>query len=371
MLSRFFDRKPYQPSELSNLAEAAQVVSEVPRLVAKQAKSTRDAKGHLAPIEHNWLYTGTANHALDRAHFARFIGVDASLEGLMDGVIASAFHTTVAVACSTRSGDVGIQITGYPALSYSGAAASRSAFVANSALILDRTLPDLLSDESRDQLAQRVGNVSRATEADLLKFLLSHPDRQTIRYPCHDQVALGEVVFLPNSIWANMFATPGSYSPTRDFLLLLGNNRYDGGELMGDGHIHRALTAKRNAGDPWLEMLAQRFGPTRGASVLSLYDSDVLMQMESLGKELSINRTQYALHEIFVIDDGGELVAHSALNMGKIMAGEAVVNRFIDVTKRSLSAPSNPDYRLKYHEMMTELTTQKDVSEPISRCDYQ
>lgn len=374
MLSLFGGTKAYDPvfKEGDSLIRR---IDEVPRLVAALAKSFMNDKMERVNIENYWLYTGSSNDAIDQARFGRTIGFYSSRRDVLDRIVDTTARTYPAIAVNPRTKDVGIRLVFSPNESETGFMDERSTFISNRGhLIFDRPFAANLNPEFQKQLMQAIGkNLEKITHDDLYNFVLNHPQKLEVVYSNGNGTPHGsdKIITIPASMTIiNTIGTQHSYYPLRSFLEQMKENKYANGELIGDGHIHEALTSKRIGGDLWLQKLAQRYGPVKAAATLSLFDVDTVLQMENIGPYFDISWVQHAARELFVIDDDGDLKAHSVVNISAIMKDDQRLNRFVDVSKTALSAPSNADYRLKWHDMMQEFTTQKGINEPLTQRDF-
>lgn len=349
-------------------------IDAVPGIVSRMAKSFATSRGTGAGIETHWLYTGSGNGALDTAWFGQTIGVDLADDGL-DRIVRGFDHLSTALAVRLPRNELGIQLTFTPAVGDAAMAQVECTFIPDERkLIRDRPLARLLIQPYRSELAAMYGELDRITDEQLATFVLAHRRTERIRYPNAgaDGAPSTQLAYLPASLRANVFSTPGSYHPTRSFLQpALAANRYDNGDTIVDGHVHRALTAKRNGGDPWLTQLADRYGgPAKAAAVLSLADSEQFLQIEHWGRRFDRSDLQYAARELFVTDDDANVVAHSVFPMHTVLADDTLFARFVDVLKRCSVSPTNADLRLRYHDMMMELTLQLPLDRSLRLSDY-
>ena len=373
MLSFLSGRKDYQPV----FKEGDSLIihpNQVPKTVTALAKSFRNDKGERVNIENYWLFTGSGKDTLDQARFVRTIGFHISRRIELARIIDSTARTFPAIAINPKTKDIGIRLVSLPNESETGFMIEMSMFISRGHLSFDRPLAANLNPDLQRQLVQATGKtIEKVSDEDLFSFVLNHQQREEVRYSNGNGTSSGseKLVTIPSSMTEiKLIGTQYSYHPLRSFMEQMKENKYASGELIADGHIHEALSPKRIGGDPWLQQLAQRYGPVRASATLSLFDVDQLLQMENHGVYYGVPWVQYAAREIFVINDEGEVKAHSVLNMAGIMNDEQRLNRFVNVSKTSLSAPVNADYRLKFHDMILDFTTQKNVDEPLTPKDY-
>ena len=374
MLSFLSGRKDYQPV----FKEGDSLIihpNQVPKTVTALAKSFRNDKGERVNIENYWLYTGSGKDALDQARFGRTIGFHSSRRDKLDKFIDPTARTFPAIAVNSKTKEIGIRLVTLPMEAETGFMDERSTFISNKGhLIFDRPIAANLNPEFQEELVQKTGKkIEKILEEDLFNFVLNHPQKEEVNFSNGNGNSQGheKIITIPRSMTnINAIGTQHSHYPLRGLMEQMKENRYANGESIADGHIHEALSPKRIGGDPWLQQLAQRYGPVRASATLSLFDVDQLLQMENTGKQFGVPWVQYAAREIFVINDEGEVKAHSVLNMAGIMNDEQRLNRFVNVSKTSLSAPVNADYRLKFHDMILDFTTQKNVDEPLTPKDY-
>jgi len=116
--------------------------------------------------------------------------------------------------------------------------------------------------------------------------------------------------------------------------------------------------------------------------VLSLNDAFTITGMDDLIKDLELrnpdldgNRPgmQHDARELYVINDKGEVVDHSVLNINNIWSVPEKIDRFQAVVaeaKEALGTEREIETKIKYHDMMHEFTTQKGVNEPLEPRDY-
>lgn len=350
-------------------------VTEVPRLVASLAKSFRNDRGERVNIEFYWMYTGTNSRTLDQARFARTIGFHSSKRDILDKIIDPTATTFPSIAVHPKTQGIGLHLISVPQeISGAGFMDERSTFIPHIGhLILDRPLAANLNLELQQHLMQQTGKtIEQISNNDLLSFVLNHSQSKEFHYCSGTE----KIVSIPASMTViNAIGTQHTHYPLRPLMEQMRENKFSNGELIADGHIHEALTAKRISKDPWLQKLADRYGAVKAAATLSLFDVQGLLQMEDFSKifvdipEDTLG-TQYAAREIFVIDDFGEVKAHSILNFAEIMKDEKSFIKFLTVAKTSLASPADQDYRLEFHDMIQEFTVQKNVDEPLVPSDY-
>lgn len=371
MLHGWFTRSAYSPVFTKGAPQSVPI-ADVPKTVAALAKSFFDNDGNRTNIELHWLYTGTTDKVLDEAWFPRTLGFQHAARDILDGIIDPTAVTLPEIAVLEQSRLAGIRLHSFPPNAAEVEFSSeRSTFISKRHLILDRPLSAHLNPDLQEQLMRNTGkSLQEVSESELIDFVLRHPLRKVVDRSLDSVVgSAGALTTLPGSMSCiGSIGTRHANYPLRSTFEKMQCNRYAGSERIVDGHIHEALTRRRIGGDPWLQKLADRYGPVKAAATLSLFDVDSLMQMENLGPHFGVSWVQYAAREIFVIDDDGTVKAHSVLNVDAM--SDEQFSKFIQVSKTSLSAPSNAECRLEFHDMIQEFTVQRGVDRPMVFADY-
>jgi len=343
------------------------------------ARSFRDDRGQRALIENHWIYTGSGNgNVLDQARFGTTIGAKLLHHDALDRRVSATDRSHTSLAFVERTRDIGIYLTTFPTRdSESGVMDAKSTFISNSGhLILDRPLAAYLKTAFRGQLAAAFSeDIARLSNDQLITFLSTHPDKMGVIHV--NANGPEKLVYLPDSLDVSIFATENSYHPTRSFYEQLNENSYEDGELMVDGHTHRALTPQRIGSDALLNALSQRFGAINGAAVLSLSDAQTITELKRASTAYGFKKpdgsqrtVDYAARELYVIDDSGNVVAHSVFNIMAMWDDQSRVQKFENAVRAALHAPTELAHRLAYHDVMHELTTTKGINEPLAPRDY-
>jgi hypothetical protein len=370
----FFRRKAEYRPAIADGQSLTRSVLEVPAIVAALANSFKHADGKPAVLENTWLYTGSSERTLDRVWFGSTIGLSGNFEDLLDRVINIVDQTNVSLGVNPKSGDIGVHIIASPHnIDHEKQNATQGIFVPDRKhLLRDRPLASYLHPDVRGPLIARYsGSNQNISNRQLAEFVLTHHQREESVCAIGDSDESAAIAYIPRSMTVNLFATAGSYNPTRAFFEPpIRSNRFESGELIADGHIHRALTPRRNANDSWLHTLAKRYGHIRIAATLSPFDCQTLMSREHLGKHFGVPSFQDAARELFVIDDDGRIVGHSVFNLVSLYADNRQFERFVQVTRQTLKDSTNAELRLLFHDMMIEFTTQKGIDEQLLESDY-
>jgi hypothetical protein len=352
------------------------LVSQVAELVNDFARRLTRVDGSPARAETYWLYTGRSEAQLDAVWFGKTLGfAQESAQQLFDKAINLVDHTFTSLAIHLASGRLGVHITTAPSsgLSESVLHLPPQLFLfAEELFVLDGDIATYIAPAERRYLSQTPTRVAGGSiSQDLTAFILSHPKRVDVTFPASSSLQGGSVAYVPGSLLVDLYGTKGSCHLTRGYFEpIVRHNKFDGGSLLADGHIHRSLTAQQISGNAWLADLARRYGPVQAANTLSLQDVEWLMGIEHIGKYYNVPEFQFAARELYVLDNSNHIVAHSVLNMVAIMNDDSTFERFVDVAKKALGSPNDAQLRMAFHDMLQDLTTKKEPLDPLSPTDY-
>ena len=351
----------------------------MPHTVAQFAKSFYLANASRHPVEFVWEYTSpTRRDIYTQVHFPVLLGVAHDKRGYLNRLINVIDHTSTGLALHVNSGHIGVQINTHSQERDDGIFFKPSSMFASDTthLVRDRPLAAYLAQNYQRELVDTFDvPIEEITDDELRDFLCGHQRKIWADHSIGTPENQNQVLYLPNSMLVDAFGTEGAYHPTRAYVEPLYKiNVFEGGCFKANGHVHRALDAKRIELEPkqkeWYKKLVGIYGEVGAANMLTLVDVESAVKLGSIGPQLGLPRSQYAFREIFVVDSDRNIVGHSVLDFIKLYKNKTALRDFVNAYNAAYASPSNEALRLEFHKTVKAATRELDVDQPITEDDY-